>query len=62
MLSDSGTLTGRPITFEFSEIAKSDVAFIERLAKIEVKPVFLQDLRVLHLNLERNWMGTNDYL
>ncbi len=51
---------GYPV--EFDEIAKSDVAFNERLAKIGVTPMFLRDLTVLHLNHERDWMGTKDFL
>jgi len=47
---------------EFDEIAKSDVAFNERLAKFGVTPMFLRDVTVLHLNHERNWMGTDGFL
>ena len=57
---DAWKQTGYPA--EFDEIAKSDVAFNERLAKIGVTPMFLRDVTVLHLNHERNWMGTDDFL
>jgi glycosyltransferase involved in cell wall biosynthesis len=52
--------TGYPIEFEGS--AKSDVEFNERLTKIGVQPLFLRDTVVLHLNHERNWLGTDNYL
>lgn len=52
--------TGYPI--EYDEIAKSDVAFIEQLGKIHVTPLFISDLKVLHLNHARNWMGTDKFL
>lgn len=47
---------------EFDNIAKSDVAFVERLAKHGINPRFLENLWVLHLHHQRNWEGTDDYL
>ena len=47
---------------EFDEIAKSDVGFIERLAKIGVKPLFFPELKILHLHHARNWQGTEEFL
>ena len=47
---------------EFDSIAKSDIAFIENLAKHGVTPLFIPEIRVLHLNHTRNWDGTTDFL
>jgi ADP-heptose:LPS heptosyltransferase/glycosyltransferase involved in cell wall biosynthesis len=47
---------------EFDNIAKSDVAFVERLGQCGVTPLFLKDLHVLHLNHPRNWEGTQEFL
>lgn len=47
---------------EFDDIARSDVAFVERLVQKGYKPVFLEDVRGLHLHHPRNWSGTNDFL
>jgi hypothetical protein len=47
---------------EFDNIAQSDVAFVDRLAKRGVTPLFLKDLKVLHLQHPRDWAGTNAFL
>lgn len=47
---------------EFDNIARSDVAFVERLAQHGIQPHFLQDLAVLHLHHERDWEGTKSFL
>jgi GT2 family glycosyltransferase len=47
---------------EFDNIAKSDVAFIDRLARVGVRPHFLRGLCVLHLHHPRNWEGTQAFL
>ena len=47
---------GYPV--EFDEIAKSDVAFNDRLATIQITPLFLRNVVALHLHHERNWTPT----
>lgn len=47
---------------EFDSIARSDVAFIERLQAVGVKPLFLKDVKVLHLHHQRDWTGTKEFL
>lgn len=47
---------------EYDEIAKSDVAFVERTKWLGMRPLFLEKVRVLHLHHPRNWSGTEDKL
>lgn len=47
---------------QFDHIATSDIEFIERLATINVTPLFLQNIHVLHLHHKRDWMGTKSFL
>jgi glycosyltransferase involved in cell wall biosynthesis len=47
---------------EFDDIARSDVAFVDQLVQLGYKPVFLENVRALHLHHPRNWSGTSDFL
>ena len=47
---------------EFDQIDRSDVDFVERLRTVGVSPLFVKNVRLLHLHHPRNWMGTDRFL